>query len=89
MGGMGWGHTWALNEMKGVKVVACRDVNEKSCSTAAKELGMPAFYTDHREMLKKEKLDAVSCATSDGGHCPVSLAAIKKGLRFLMRTTAM
>lgn len=80
MGGMGWGHTRAYNAMKGVKVVACCDINEKACRAAAEALGVPSAYTDHREMLKKEKLDAVSCSASDAAHCPVSLATIKKGL---------
>lgn len=37
-------------------------------------------YADFREMLEKEKLDAVLVATTDNLHAPAAMAAMKKGL---------
>ena len=42
-------------------------------------LGEVAVYTDYRDMLDREDLDAVIIATPDHLHTPIALAAIKKG----------
>jgi predicted dehydrogenase len=80
VGGMGKGHINEFNSIKGVKVTACCDINETQAKQVAEQFNIPAAYADYREMLKKEKLDAVSCATTDNMHCAVSLAAVRKGL---------
>jgi predicted dehydrogenase len=42
-----------------VDLVACCDLNESRAEANARAFGFARFYTDHREMLEREQLDAV------------------------------
>lgn len=55
-----------------------------SAAAVAEQLGGGArVYTDYQQMLAQEELDAVIVATPDGGHCPMVLAALDRGLHVL------
>ncbi len=79
-GGMAHGHARAFSAMKGVTVTACCDIDEARVRAFAREFSIPRWYTDYREMLGSETLDAVSNVTVDAMHAPISLAAVAQGL---------
>ena len=82
-GGMAHTHARAFQKIRGCTLVAACDVVPKRAQDFAKEFGIPAAYTDVEEMLAETPMDAVSVVTSDGAHCPVSLAAIRRGKHVL------
>ena len=83
-GGMAGGHAdWFQNKIKGCKVVACCDVVPERVKAFAERFKIPACYTDLDEMLRTEKLDAISNVTPDRFHAPLTLKAIAAGLHVL------
>ncbi len=83
-GGMAGGHAdWFQNRIKGCQVTACCDVVPERVKAFAERFGIPAYYTDMDEMLRKERLDAVSNVTPDRFHAPLTLKAIARGLHVL------
>ena len=63
------------------EITAVSDLNEEAMTHTQKQLGtsVPA-YTDYREMLEKEELDAVAITAANFVHCEMALAAAEKGL---------
>ncbi len=82
-GGMANAQVKAFHEIKGVKIVAACDIDEKRVKGFAEKHGIPLTYTDYNELLDKVELDAVTNVTSDPYHAPISLAVIQKGLHIL------
>src|SRR5512138_2443974 len=70
-GGMAHGHAKSFTTMKGVSVTACCDIDEARARAFAKTFSIPRWYTDYREMLDSEKLDAVTNVTIDPMHAPI------------------
>jgi predicted dehydrogenase len=79
-GSMSNNHAQAFKAIKGVKLVACCDINAKAAKAFAENHNVPSYYTDFSVMLNKEQIDAVSIVVSDKYHAPLELEAIKKGL---------
>lgn len=65
------------------QVVAVSSGRAERAAKTAKDLGIPAHYTDFEEMLDKEKPDLVSIATPPDLHCPMTLAALSRGIHVL------
>ena len=65
------------------EIVACADVNEATAKAAAEKFDVPATYTDYREMLAKEGLDAVSVATPNKFHKDPTIDALNAGVHVL------
>src|SRR5205085_814387 len=63
-----------------VVVVAAADPVPESVHSAAAAFAIPSVYTDYREMLEREDLDAVSVCTPNKYHAPVAIAALRQGL---------
>jgi len=82
-GGMANSHARAYQGIPGCKLVAAVDVVRAKARSFAKRHDIPAVYTDVEEMLDEVAVDAISNVTSDGAHCPVSLAAIRRGKHVL------
>lgn len=83
VGRMGKIHIENFSKISNVKVVACADKNIEHAREIAEKFGIPAVYSDYREMLKKEKLDAVSNATTDDAHYPVAMQVLKRKIPIL------
>jgi predicted dehydrogenase len=84
VGGQGTGIMKAAMYQKGVRMVAVCDVDASHRDKAAAEVdkkfkGDCRKYNDFREMLDKEKLDAVTIGTVDHWHALTSIAAMKAG----------
>jgi predicted dehydrogenase len=82
-GGMASAHAQAYQGIAGCRLVGACDVVREKAESFAEEYGIPAVYTDAEEMLDEVTVDAVSVVTSDAGHHPVSLAAIRRGKHVL------
>jgi len=82
-GGMAHSHARAFQQIRGCRLVAACDIIASRARDFAREFGIPSAYTDVEEMLAEAPVDAVSVVTSDAGHCPVSLAAIRGGKHVL------
>jgi predicted dehydrogenase len=65
------------------ELYAACDINRERAEAFARKHGIPRIYTDYREMLKQEDLDAVSVCTMNSTHAPISIAALKAGKHVL------
>jgi len=82
-GGMAHAHAQAFQRIPGCRLVAACDVIPARARKFAKEFGISSVYTDAEELLDDAPVDAISVVTSDAAHCPVSLAAIRRGKHVL------
>jgi UDP-N-acetylglucosamine 3-dehydrogenase len=64
-----------FKECNDAEIVAVADVNEKVAKEVAVKFGVPKYYTDWRQMLKRKDIDAVSVATPNFLHAPMTIAA--------------
>lgn len=81
-GGFGQSHIAGINESDGVELAAICDVNEEIVIEQSKKFGVP-YYTDYKELLKDENIDAVSVATPDFLHCEIVEDALRAGKHVL------
>ena len=79
----GWHLESWVKHIKGVDVAALCDINKKVLKEKAGLFGIKSVYTDYREMLKKEKLDAVDVAVPNFLHKKISVDALNSGLHVL------
>ena len=63
----------------GQSVVAVCDLNKKAAKEFSKEWNIPKYYTNFSEMLKKEKLFAVSVCVPPKFHASVATEALEVG----------
>ena len=85
VGGMGVCHLKGYLEHPDVDVAAVADIREERQAMLAKDF--PAFhgsfYTDWREMLRKEKFDIVSVVVPNRLHREMTVAALEAGANVL------
>ena len=67
-----------------VELVAASDVSEAALAKTREQRGVKNIYTDHRKMLRRESLDAVSVCTPNGAHAENSIAALQAGCHVLV-----
>ncbi|MGQ9554408.1 MAG: Gfo/Idh/MocA family protein [Anaerolineae bacterium] len=77
-------HAAAYKSNPGYNLVAAADVKPEAARTLADKYGIPAVYTDYREMLASEKLDVVSICTWAGLHAEVTVTAAESGMRGIL-----
>ena len=73
----------ALATRKDTQVVALADVNQAVLDQRGEAFGVAARYTDFRQMLRNEDLDAVSICTPNLQHAEAAIAALKSGRHVL------
>lgn len=64
------------------KLVACCDVDGTKAEVAAKKYGCKA-YTDYKEMIQKERPDAVHICLPNHLHAPAAQYALNSGVNVL------
>lgn len=72
-----------FQEIKGVRLVAACDIDPARVKAFAEKFHIPKVFTDFRELLQDDEIDAVSNVTSDAFHAPISIAALKAGKHVL------
>lgn len=82
-GGMANSHATDFAKINGVRLVACCDISAERVQAFAAKHAIPRVYTDYREMLDREKLNAVTNVTPDATHAEVALVAIERGLHVM------
>jgi len=83
VGSMGKNHARVYSELPEADLAAVADADQKLVAATAEKHGAHA-YTDYREMLEKEKPDAVSIVVPTAMHEEVGLAALDAGTHVLM-----
>jgi UDP-N-acetylglucosamine 3-dehydrogenase len=83
LGVMGKNHARVYSKISEVNLVAICDLDKNSTELTAKQYGA-SQYTDYKEMLDKENLDAVSICLPTKSHLDASLYAIKKKKHILI-----
>lgn len=77
-GGMGMGDTDTALMVKGVEVVAACDLYDGRLVRAKEKWGKDIFTSrDYREILQRNDIDAVICATSDHWHEKIAIASME------------
>ena len=66
-------------QAEGLDVVAVCARHEERAHEAAAQFGIPHAFSDYREMLNMDGLDAVSVASPVGLHYPITMAALEAG----------
>lgn len=66
-------------QSEGVEVVAVCARREETASETAERFGIPRVFTDYDAMLRMDGLDAVSIASPEQLHAPMTLAALAAG----------
>ncbi|MAV34284.1 MAG: oxidoreductase [Planctomycetaceae bacterium] len=61
-------------------IVALCDVNRNTLDAAAAKFPRARRYSDYRDCLEQQNLDAVVVATPDHHHAPATMRALKRGL---------
>lgn len=83
VGSMGRNHARVYSELAEAELVAVADAEAKQAGLIADKFGVRA-YTDYREMLEKEKPEAVSIAVPTVFHETVGCAALEAGANVLI-----
>lgn len=74
-------HMPAVSKVKGVEMVAFCDIIEEKAIEAKEKFGTPdaKVYTDYKELLKDESIDAIHVCTPNRSHSFISIDALNAG----------
>ncbi|MHC4563564.1 MAG: Gfo/Idh/MocA family protein, partial [Planctomycetota bacterium] len=84
LGGIGVDRLKLLAGMDSVRVTALSTRNETVLAECAETYGVEAIFTDWRDMLADESLDAVCICTPNNMHAPMAEAAMEAGKDVLL-----
>ena len=76
-------HIKAYQANGNCEIKAIADMNEKYAQERAKEFGIEKAYSDYRDILKDESIDAVSIATPTFTHKDIVIEALNSGKNVL------
>lgn len=78
---MGKTHAQGYNDLDGVDLAACADIDEEGARWFAEEYGIPAanVFTDYRTMLAEIDLDLVSVCTPINTHADIVSGCVTSG----------
>lgn len=83
VGNMGAHHARVFSSLKNVSLVSVSDLDEKKGKEIA-NLYKCKFYKDYKEMLKKEKIDAVSIVVPTAHHTSIAVECMKNGKHIIV-----
>ena len=85
-GGIAHSHMNAYRKFPDAEIVCGCDIVPGKAEAFFKEFGMEGVrcYTNHKEMLEKEKLDAVSICTYNRQHACCAIDALNAGVNVLL-----
>ncbi|MHA1470997.1 MAG: Gfo/Idh/MocA family protein [Candidatus Asgardarchaeia archaeon] len=82
-GAWGKNHARVFHEIKNAELVEVCDIDEEQAKSIAKMYNCK-WYTDYRDLLRNENIDAVSIATPTTTHFEVAKYAIERGFHVLV-----
>lgn len=83
VGNIAQSHIDAYQKDPHAEVYALCDINEERLKKNGEKHGITRLYTDVKEMVKLEELDAVSICTWNCAHAPCAIAALNAGKHVL------
>lgn len=83
-GGISRAHLPAQRDLDGVRTVAVCDIDEAAARAAADEFGVPKVYTDWRELIADDEVDAVAVLLPHHLHRDPAVAAAQAGKHVLV-----
>lgn len=83
VGFIGKVHLAALAQVPEAEVVAIADIEPVRLAKEAKEFGIKDTYADYRDLLARADIDAVTVATPNDQHAPLTIAALEAGKHVL------
>ncbi|MEP6756957.1 MAG: Gfo/Idh/MocA family oxidoreductase [Chthonomonadales bacterium] len=72
-------HLQAYKDIPNAEVIAGADINPEARDRVAAEFGIPHLYSDFRQMLQRDDIDAVDICLHNNFHLPATLAALEAG----------
>lgn len=84
LGRHGLRHIAALEKIATVKLVAVCDQRAEAVAGMVEGREGVAGYTDWQQLLETEKLDLVSVVTNGPSHAPITIAAARRNVRYVM-----
>ena len=85
LGNMGKHHARVYSQLKSSNLVAVADIKSYRGRSIAEKFNCH-FYTDYKEMIRNENIDAVSIAVPTGKHREVALFCINSKLHLLLKS---
>jgi predicted dehydrogenase len=82
-GAIGPAHFRSYQAVADAELVAVCDVDAGRANAAAQKFGCAHVFSDYRQMLKGDLVDAVSVCTPNNCHAPQSIAALQAGKHVL------
>ena len=79
VGQIGKGHVRKYMAMPHVEIAAIADINEGEARRVAAENGIAGVYTDFRELLARDDIQAVDVCLHNNFHMPATVAALEAG----------
>lgn len=79
VGQIGKHHLENYSKIPDAQIVAVADVNETEARRVAEQYGIPHVYTDFRDLLKRDDIQAVDVALHNNLHMPVTVAGLEAG----------
>ncbi len=76
-------HLEGINAIDWVDVVAIADIKEELAKSRAEEFKIPSYYTDYKELLKREDIDAITMPLPDQVHAQIAIDALHAGKHVL------
>ena len=83
VGSMGKNHVRIYNDLDNVNLVAVADIDKEQLNAISAKYKVKA-YSDYKEMIGKENIDALSIAVPTKHHKPVAIGAMNKGINILL-----
>lgn len=78
-GQIGKHHLRQYAEIEGAQIVAVADLNEAEANRVAAQHGIESVYSDFRDLLARDDIQAVDVALHNNLHMPVTVAAFEAG----------
>lgn len=79
VGQIGKVHVARYKDVPEAEIAAVADLRSDEAARVAQENGIPAVYTDYRELLARDDIDSVDVALHNRLHAPVTIAALEAG----------
>jgi predicted dehydrogenase len=79
VGQIGKHHLDNYAQIENAELVAIADINEAELAAVSAKYGIEHTYTDFRQMLARDDLDAVDVCLHNNLHMPVTVAALEAG----------
>jgi predicted dehydrogenase len=70
-------HLEGYQDIPGAEIVAIADINEPLAQRVAAQFNIPDVYTDYRDLLQRDDLEAVDICLHNNLHRPVAVAAME------------